>query len=311
MFALRPEKVASQLKKKVGLEKQDAMENGEDELLRARFQEIGPRMTVKMRWIRRGALGETGNERSAREKGEKDAGLEVERAPDEELEGAEKDSGDEGEEEEEKVAAKELGIDEDDEESQPNFDFASAAASVDPSVPAPSTPSLPLVKVKKPRTIPRKRKLPYHALLRPPPSSSPPPGYVDSEPAPLPPTDGKKREMSLLSTVGKTWHAGKGEGGVRESKKRREWNWEVGLFVSLLVVFADALLCRRKCKSREESSSFDFVSRCSFISLLLSHCATAVIHFVPSFPSREQASRTNLSFSNSARLSSSSALRFG
>ena len=98
MFALKPEKVASMLKKKVGLEKQDSLAEGEDEIIRARFQEIGPRMTVKMRWIRRGALGETGNERSAREKGEKAAGLTPEEFTlDEELEGAEKDAGVEGE----------------------------------------------------------------------------------------------------------------------------------------------------------------------------------------------------------------------
>lgn len=292
MFALKPEKVASMLKKKVGLEKQDSMAEGEDEVIRARFQEIGPRMTVKMRWIRRGALGETGNERSAREKGEKAAGLTPEVSGlDEELEGAEKDVGEEGEEEEEERAAKEeIGIDEADEDNQPNFDFNSAASTAESSLlPTPSLPlPTPKEKIKKPRTVPRKRKLPYHALLRPPPSSSPPPGYVDSEPAPLPPTDGKKREISLLSTVGKTWHAGKGEGGVRESKKRREWNWEVSLFASLFLhidrVGTDwgFVVVRRRCKSREENSSFDLSIYDSFHAFLgfISRLAFCCCHSV-------------------------------
>lgn len=227
MFALKSSKIGAQTKKKVGLEKQKPgpMEEGEDEVIKARFQEIGPRMTVKMRWIRRGALGETGNERSEREAGEKAAGLTSDGISAEEaLEGAEKDEGEEGEEEEEKSAAREIGITEENEDDQPNFDFNGVAAAAEASLPKPKT--------KKPRTIPRKRKLPYHPLLRPPPSPSPPPGYVDSEPAPRPSGDGKIKESSLLSTVGKTWHAGKGEGGVRESKKRREWGWEAKMQVS-------------------------------------------------------------------------------
>lgn len=228
MFALKKDKVASALKKKVGLEKQGPMEEGEDEVIRARFQEIGPRMTVKMRWVRRGALGETGNERNDREKAEKAAGLVSEVSPDEEMEGAEKDNGEDGEEEDEKEAAAEIGITEGDVDGQPNFDFNSVAKAAEASSAAStSAPVEPKVKVRKPRTVPRKRKLAYHALLRPPPSPSPPPGFVDSEPAPLPSKDGKIKERSLLSTVGKTWHAGKGEGGVREGKKRREWGWEV------------------------------------------------------------------------------------
>lgn len=240
-------------KKKVGLERQGPDNEGEDDVIKARFQEIGPKMTVKMRWIRRGALGETGDERSAREKreaeeervaGRNNTGLPMEGGEDEDGdvdmgevggrgdEEAEKngDANEEDEAREEKEAAKAIGIDENDPDGQPRFDFNAAAAAAEASRAGPSAstsagePSKP---VKRPRTIPRKRKLPYHALLRPPPSPSPPPGYQDSEPVPLPSADGKIKERSILSTVGKTWHAGKGEGGVREGKKRREWGWEV------------------------------------------------------------------------------------
>jgi hypothetical protein len=68
---------------------------------------------------------------------------------------------------------------------------------------------------------------------------------MESEAVPLPPKDGKKKHVeqgSLLSSVGKTWHAGKGEGGVREGKKRQEWGWEVSWafrFGSARGLFAD------------------------------------------------------------------------
>jgi ribosome production factor 1 len=241
MFALRSAKVASALKKKVGLEKQaDILDEGEDELVRARFQEIGPRMTIKMRWIRRGALGETGNERSEREKAEKAAGIVSEVAPDEALEGAEKDNGNDGEEEEAAAAAEAIGLTGD---SLPSFDdFAAESASTSTS--APTSSSTVVAPVKKVRKVPRKRKLPYHALLRPPPSPSPEPGYIDSAPAPLPSIDGKIKETSLLSTVGKTWHAGKGEGGVREGAKRREWGWEVSSSVTPFAHLQSPVLAR-------------------------------------------------------------------
>lgn len=290
MFALKSHQLGS--KKKVGLEKlQPEGADGEDpkEVVKARFQEIGPRLTVKMRWIRRGGLGETGDERNAREKMEKMEGGgqaefgQVGEGEDPEL-GEVGGTSDKGkgkesrkEEEDEKAAAEAIGLVAGDETSQPNFDFQGVAAAAEASASnAPlaatstSTPSDDTSSsrpVKRPRTTPRKRSKPYHALLRPPPSPSPPPGgLLESEAVPLPPKDGKKKHVeqgSLLSTVGKTWHAGKGEGGVREGKKRQEWGWEVS--ISLLksylppegALFADLILLRTRlaCKFRGGSSS--------------------------------------------------------
>lgn len=220
MFALKSHQLGS--KKKVGLEKQGVMEEGEDEVIKARFQEIGPRMTVKMRWIRRGGLGETGDERTRREKEEKANGGGM---AEEFGEGAGRDGEDvemggvggdaidgEGEgEDDEREAAKAIGLVDGDDDSQPNFDFNGAAAAAEATnANATASSSKPAKAPRGPRTVPRKRKLPYHALLRPPPSPSPPPGFQDSEPIPLPPKNGKgEREKSILSTVGKTWHAGK------------------------------------------------------------------------------------------------------
>ncbi|ORY90250.1 hypothetical protein BCR35DRAFT_299851 [Leucosporidium creatinivorum] len=252
MFALKSHQLGS--KKKVGLEKlQPEGADGEDpkEVVKARFQEIGPRMTVKMRWIRRGGLGETGDERNAREKMEaKEGGGEAEFG--EVGEGEDPELGEVGgasgkgkekkrEEEDEKAAAEAIGLVEGDETSQPNFDFEGVAAAAEAAasgapLPSTSTSDDPARPAKRPRTTPRKRSKPYHALLRPPPSPSPPPGgLLEAEAVPLPPKDGKKKHIeqgSLLSTVGKTWHAGKGEGGVREGKKRQEWGWEARMQVS-------------------------------------------------------------------------------
>lgn len=268
MFALKSHALGS--KKKVGLERQGPANPDEDDTIKARFQEIGPRMTVKMRWIRRGALGETGDERQERERAEKgEEGGIVEGGEDEEGDidinetgGTNEAAQDDDEAAEEKEAAKAIGLDDKDADGQPNFDFAAAAAEAEASRAAagPSTATAkPAKPVKRPRTIPRKRKLPYHALLRPPPSPSPEPGYQESQPVPLPSKDGKIKESSLLSTVGKTWHAGKGEGGVREGKKRREWGWEVsfGFLGSGSGTKADQVRVRRRgCKSAGASSSF-------------------------------------------------------
>ncbi|KAI5479240.1 aminoacyl-tRNA ligase [Pseudohyphozyma bogoriensis] len=245
MFALKSDRLGS--KKKVGLERQQPEEDA-DEVIKARFQEIGPRMTIKMRWIKRGGLGETGDERAAREKEEEEQGISPSfgegAGDDEDVDmdagevGGKGEEGEDDEEEEMKAAAKAIGLHEGDDAGQPNFDFAGAAAAAETEAEASaaggeaSTSEVPARPAKRPRTTPRKRKKPYHALLRPPPSPSPPPGYQDSEPIPLPDKKGKNKEQSLLSTVGKTWHAGKGEGGVREKKKAREWGWEAKMQVS-------------------------------------------------------------------------------
>mgnify|MGYP001582802703 FL=1 len=264
MFALKSHALGS--KKKVGLERQGPANADEDDTIKARFQEIGPRMTVKMRWIRRGALGETGDERKERELAEKGEGGVVEGGEDEEGDidlsetgGTNEGAQDADDAAEEKEAAKAIGLDEKVADGQPNFDFAAAAAEAEAfraAGPSTATTEKPAKPVKRPRTIPRKRKLPYHALLRPPPSPSPEPGYQESQPVPLPSKDGKIKESSLLSTVGKTWHAGKGEGGVREGKKRREWGWEVSCFRLRLWASADEVGRRRGCKSAGASSSF-------------------------------------------------------
>lgn len=217
MFALKGHQLGS--KKKVGLEKQGVTDEMDDEVIKARFQEIGPRMTVKMRWIRRGGLGETGDERTRREADEKasgggmsaefgeGAGRDGEDVEMGGVGGAAVDGAGEGEDDE-REAARAIGLVDGDDDSQPNFDFGAVAAAAEASSSASATK--PAKAPRGPRTVPRKRKLPYHALLRPPPSPSPPPGFQDSEPVPLPPKNGKgDREKSVLSTVGKTWHAGK------------------------------------------------------------------------------------------------------
>ncbi|GAA5888786.1 hypothetical protein JCM6882_002854 [Rhodosporidiobolus microsporus] len=229
-----------------------------DDTVKTRFQEIGPQMTIKMRWIRRGPLGETGDERMAREKfeaetGEKadEYGEQPEGQQDGELgggdgseddEGMEVDrSGDEDEEDEEAEAAeeeaarREIGLDAADAAGQPNFaPVPSTSTAAADSTASSSTAAAPPASKKRPRSETRVRKKMYHPLLRPPPSPSPPPGGEEPEAVPLP-MQGKKKNpqmQSALSTVGKTWHAGKGEGGVRESAKRREWNWDARMQVS-------------------------------------------------------------------------------
>ncbi|TNY21657.1 anticodon-binding protein [Rhodotorula diobovata] len=250
-------------------------EHDADDTIKTRFQEIGPQMTLKMRWIRRGPLGETGDERTARERFERETGERAEEFGEraegagEEEEGAEDGmdvdgegeanagagaSDEEGDDEadedadaaEEAEARRAIGLDASDAAGQPNFPrpapsasssaataSTSAHPSASPSTSSPSSaPPAPAPESKKrPRTTPRVRKKPYHALLNPPPSDSPSP---EPEEVPLP-TVGKKKNPALQSaieTVGKTWHAGKGEGGVREGAKRREWNWEAKMQVS-------------------------------------------------------------------------------
>lgn len=239
----------------------------DDDTVKTRFQEIGPQMTLKMRWIRRGPLGETGDERKARERfeaetgevaaefGEQQAGGEMgskaaaqegmevdgddeddETAfdDDEELNG-EEGASDEGEEDEataaadEEAARREIGLDASDAAGQPLFAPTPSTSTADPSAPPAPTPSK-----KRPRTVPRKRTKPTHPLYNPARSPTPESGEEDQfEAVPLPRTKGGKKNKELdsqLGTVGKTWHAGKGEGGVREGAKRREWNWEVRFF---------------------------------------------------------------------------------
>lgn len=242
MFALKGDRLGS--KKKVGLEKQVVHED-DDEVIKTRFQEMGPRMTIKMRWVRRGPLGETGDERDMRERIEKEQGVQDEDEFGEQLQGEdgiEGGRGEEGEEEEERRAAKDLGLDENDEASQPNYDFNAAAAAAEAEASG-STEATPVAgpstdvdrPAKRPRTVPRKRKKTPHALLRPP-SSSPEPEFgkqMETESVPLSfNKKGKKIDSSALSTVGKTWHAGRGEGGTREGKKRQEWGWEAKMQVS-------------------------------------------------------------------------------
>ncbi len=231
MFALKGDRLGS--KKKVGLERQQPLDPEEDDTIKTRFQEMGPRMTIKMRWVRRGPLGETGDERTAREKREKEEGAEAEfgDAPEE---GAEVGGNGAGEDDaaDEEAAAKALGLETSNEAGQPTFGADGELKQIegDQDANAEAGPSGESSRpAKRPRTVPRKRKKPSHPLLRPP-SSSPEPEFghqMESAPAPLPSKDGKKKEASVLSTVGKTWHAGRGEGGVREAKKRQEWGWEV------------------------------------------------------------------------------------
>lgn len=290
MFALKSHtlgKTSEKAKrKKVGLESMAPVGDGAeqaDDTVKTRFQEMGPRMTLKMRWIRRGALGETGDEREKRERAEK-ADDRVEavfgepgEVGDGEVGGADvdmtEDGDDDDDDEEEEKARRALGLDEESEEA------ASSLPTLAPSSPSTTDNGITIDSpAAKPNKKPRKRTKPSHALLRPPPSTSPEPGYQESEPVPLPSKDGKKKEKSVLSTVGKTWHAGKGEGGVREAKKRREWGWEVRHSLSPLVMFrctgpsltsVSSLTSgtnRQRCKSREGNSSCSSRFRCTLLS---------------------------------------------
>lgn len=368
MFALKSHQLGATKKKRVGLEKRLGDDPEDDDTIKTRFQEIGPRLTVKMRWIRRGALGETGDERERREKAEEVARGQT-RQPGESLslgapelmaefgtvqEGEDPDKGevgghskvkgkgrggdlgdgeheDDDEADEERQAAQDIGLDADDDSSQPNFDFngVAAAAEAEAAVLAsrssgptrasedddPATTSRP---TKRPRTTPRKRTKPAHPLLRPARSPTPPPGVSamgEPEAVPLPPRNGKKKlsgaDASVLSTVGKTWHAGKGQGGVRDGKDRREWNWEVSpdatavdqeCFLWFLFLFFflgdadltnfydhDAPLCslfplslsRPKCKSAGASSSCDFsASEATIRSNIVSQYAIVTVTIV-------------------------------
>ncbi|POY75337.1 hypothetical protein BMF94_1565 [Rhodotorula taiwanensis] len=231
-----------------------------DDTIKARFQEIGPKFTLKMRWIRRGPLGETGHEREARERHEEATGEQATEYGERAGAGADGDDDDEGETfgassddeemptdgetgaddgevdnavgegdeddaEAEAAARKAIGLDETDAAGQPNF-----TGMQDPTAPTPA--AAPENSKKRPRTTPRVRKKPYHALLNPPPDSDSDSPEPEAVPLPM---AGKKKNPELTSaiaTVGHTWHAGKGEGGVRESAKRREWNWEARMQVS-------------------------------------------------------------------------------
>ncbi|SCV68613.1 BQ2448_734 [Microbotryum intermedium] len=264
MFALKGERLGS--KKKVGLERQQPEDKEEDDTIKTRFQEIGPRMTIKMRWIRRAALGETGDERDERERNEKAAGVdedegtfgEVEQGEDPDLGEVggsgrrnkgkgragddDEDEKDDGEQEAE--AARAIGLGEGEDAGTLSIDPETGAARseakdvdmTEGEASPPTTTDEPRKK-KRPRTTPRKRSKPFHPLLRPRANSaSPPPGELaEPEAIPLPPKNGKKKDASnasVLSSVGKTWHAGRGEGGVREAKKRQEWEWEAKMQVS-------------------------------------------------------------------------------
>jgi ribosome production factor 1 len=271
--------------------------NPEDEIddtVKTRFQEIGPQFTLKMRWIRRGQLGETGHEREAREKHEAATGEQAteygERAEggdgeDDELAGggAEDEEGmaiddedihDEEEDDDaeaEAAAKKAIGFDETDAAGQPNFtnlenptaaiETEAAGKSAFADEPLPSSANGDNSK-KRPRSTPRVRKKPYHALLNPPPDSDSDSPEPEAVPLPM---AGKKKNPELKSafdTVGHTWHAGKGEGGVREGAKRREWNWDVSRnrrFAAALLRITDIIwhVCRLVCKSRGASSSFE------------------------------------------------------
>lgn len=296
MFALKSHRLGK-TKKQADLARMTEPKPDEeiDDTVKTRFQEIGPQFTLKMRWIRRGPLGETQDERQAREQHEQATGEGATEYGDSGAAGAN------GEEDEEGMDATEEGMavdgDEDDEEAdalaeaeakhaigldatdaagQPNFTNmedptvsagAAGEAEAGPSDPAPQSK-------KRPRGVPRVRQKPYHALLNPPPDSDSDSPEPESVPLPM---NGKKKNPQLQSafdTVGHTWHAGKGEGGVRESAKRREWNWEVSLLdwlrrrflapsaLPLKEQFADPVTpsmatCRPACKFRGASSSCD------------------------------------------------------
>lgn len=316
MFALKSHRLGK-TKKQADLARMTEPNPDEeiDDTVKTRFQEIGPQFTLKMRWIRRGPLGETQDERQAREQHEQATGEGATEYGDSGAAGAngEEDEdvteegmavdGDEDDEEADALAEAEakhaIGLDATDAAGQPNFTNmedptvsagAAGEAEAGPSEPAPQSK-------KRPRGVPRVRQKPYHALLNPPPDSDSDSPEPESVPLPM---SGKKKNPQLQSafdTVGHTWHAGKGEGGVRESAKRREWNWEVSLLDWLRRRFlapsaasplreqlADPVTpsmttCRPACKFRGASSSCD-----PFASLQLAPLSSLFSPYpVPSF----------------------------
>ncbi|GAA5989079.1 hypothetical protein JCM11641_002297 [Rhodosporidiobolus odoratus] len=242
MFALKSHRLGKTKKQSdVGRMTEPNPENEIDDTIKTRMQEIGPQLTVKMKWIRRGPLGETGDERKMREKYEAETGEQAEEYGEQpqggelggdeegmEVDGFEDEEDDDAEEEE--AARREIGLDVADAAGQPGPEAAaSTSASAEASTSDASAPPAP--SRKRPRSETRIRKKPSHPLYRPSPSPSASP---EPEAVPLP-SVGKKKNPELksqLSTVGKTWHAGKGEGGVREGAKRREWNWDAKMQVS-------------------------------------------------------------------------------
>ncbi|KAM0793716.1 hypothetical protein ACM66B_001141 [Microbotryomycetes sp. NB124-2] len=252
MFVLKQHQLGKTTKKKTELDKKRPEDPEDDDTIKTRFQEIGPRMTVKMRWIRRGALGETQEERQRRQATEQQGGGdddeiaefgetaegqgvemdEVVGDRDQERMDVDGDDDDEDDDGEEREAARALGLDA--ESDQPNFEMPDVTQANDsPPQQAPPADMATAMPTKRPRDRPRNRTKPSHPLYRPSPSPEP-----EDEPSsvPLPPRNGKKKapqaEQSALSTVGKTWHPGKGEGGVREDKKTREWEWHARMQVS-------------------------------------------------------------------------------
>ena len=314
MFALKSHRLGKTKNGKSDVERMTEFNPDEeiDDTVKTRFQEIGPQMTLKMRWIRRGPLGETGDEREKREKqeaatgeqaaefGEKPTGDDSE---EEEMDidgvrpGGEEDEEEEEEDQEaEELAKKEIGLDQSDAAGQPNFPpldpnpNPTSQASTSASASTSAETETPNLKKRKRRTKPS------HPLYRPSPSPSASP---EPEPVPLPTVkgqSGKKKNPELtsaLSTVGKTWHAGRGEGGVREAAKRREWNWDVSRSSLACRIGTEAdeyRVCRRKCKSRGGNSSSRFSSRlCSCLLPLLSfvvlYCSDSPVHpFTFAFP---------------------------
>ncbi|GAA5970550.1 hypothetical protein JCM3765_000804 [Sporobolomyces pararoseus] len=254
MFALKSHRLGKTTKGRSDVERMTETNPDEeiDDTVKTRFQEIGPQFTIKMRWIRRGPLGETGDEREKREKQEAETGEAAEEFGEEPTTRGEDDDGelnidgddeamrdDEDEEEEaeaEEQAKREIGLDQSDSLGQPNFPPVPPTASTSTSSAQPSTTTTTEEEgADQPNPKKRKRRTkPSHPLYRPSPSPSVTP---EPEPVPLPNAkgNGKKKNpelQSALSTVGKTWHAGRGEGGVRDAAKRREWNWDAKMQVS-------------------------------------------------------------------------------
>lgn len=259
MFVLRSQKLGGAKmharQERAGLEDagmhKGTNEDEQDDTIKTRFQEIGPRLTIKMRWLRRGQLGETREERAKREaataSGADDDGTAYQEM--------DLDTGNDAREERE--AAAEIGLDGDPNSGELNERLEQAAREqgVVPEAAEEDAPA--------PTERRRKRKLKSHPLLRPAHSPSPPPGIQEGEAVPKPQVNqrGKVKSgsegTSLLSSVGKSWHPGKGEGGVRDAAKSREWEWQVRrlVFLARSSALTPALLHSLAWVSRDASSS--------------------------------------------------------
>jgi ribosome production factor 1 len=212
-----------------------AEERGMDKDVRTRMQEIGPRMTLKLRWLKRGTLADGRRKAGGGVTGEqtpkRGAGKAKEGADDE----GEVDAGPEVESGGEEEATIDQGVLDDD---------AAAVEREGQVGEAPEDDGERKERTKGPRrktTFSRKTGDLMIPKLKPTPDEIPHVGNL---------AKGRrkpKKGASILDSVNL-------QGGVLDSRK--EWNWDVRVLAKVASVEADVARSRG-CRSRSESSSFE------------------------------------------------------